>query len=141
MASVFCIKETAMQIGEIIEEVDKLKPNHYDNYIKIKWLSELDHMFKREVIDTHEGGEDISFSGYDANTPLTEVLIVPEPYSQVYRWYLEAQIDLANGELEKYNNSIIMYNNAVNSYQNWYNRTVMPKQTNVRFYRPVRSDA
>lgn len=130
-----------MQIGEIIEEVDKLKPNHYDNYIKIKWLSDLDYMLKREVIDTHEGGEDIDYTGYNANTPLTTVLLVPEPYSQVYRWYLEAQIDLANGELEKYNNSIIMYNNAVNSYQNWYNRTVMPKQTNVRFYRPVRSDA
>ena len=53
-----------MKIIEAIQKVDALKPNNYSQEDKIKWLSTLDGVIKREIIDTHEGASDIVFNGY-----------------------------------------------------------------------------
>lgn len=122
-----------MTIIEAIARVDAVKPNVYQLSQKIKWLSALDGIIKREIIDTHEGGEDITFSGYteDAN-PGTE-LLVPAPYDEVYVRYLEMQIDYANNEYGKYNNSLMMYNSAYNAFEKYYNRDHMPISRGSRF--------
>ena len=53
-------------------------------------------------------------------------LLVPAPFDEVYLRWLEAQIDYANGEYDKYNNAILMYQTAYDGYANYYNRTHMP---------------
>ncbi len=118
-----------MTILEAITQIDTVKPNGYGQTEKIKWLSELDGIVKAEVIDTHEGGENVSFSGYTDETALTTKLLVPFPYDNIYIRYLEMQIDYANGEYGKYNNSMIMYNTAYSAYQSYYNRTHKPKKS------------
>ena len=115
-----------MTIIEAISHVDAVKPNSYRQSEKIKWLSELDGIIKAEIIDTHEGGEGISFSGYDDATDVATVLLVPAPYDNIYIRYLEMQIDYANNEYGKYNNSMVMYNTAYNAYQSYYNRNHKP---------------
>ena len=115
-----------MTIMGAINHLDAVKPNGYDQVEKIKWLSTLDGIVKAEIIDTHEGGEGITFKGYDELTPLTQELLVPHPYDEVYIRWLEAQIDYANGEYGKYNNSITMYNTAFSAYEKYYNRTHKP---------------
>lgn len=115
-----------MTIIEAISHVDAVKPNSYRQTEKIKWLSELDGTIKAEIIDTHEGGESISFSGYDEATDIATVLLVPAPYDNIYIRYLEMQIDYANNEYGKYNNSMVMYNTAYNAYQSYYNRNHKP---------------
>ncbi len=122
-----------MTIIEAITRVDTLKPNSYGQTDKIKWLSELDGAIKAEIIDTHEGGENISFSGYAENADLSTVLLVPAPYDEIYLRYLEMQIDYANNEYGKYNNSTVMYNTAYNAYQRYYNRNHMPISHGRRF--------
>ena len=116
-----------MTIMGAINHIDAVKPNGYSQTEKIKWLSTLDGIVKAEIIDTHEGGESISFKEYDEMTALTQKLLVPHPYDDVYIKWLEAQIDYANGEYGKYNNSITMYNTAYSAYERYYNRTHMPK--------------
>lgn len=115
-----------MTIMEAINHIDAVKPNGYSQVEKIKWLSTIDGMVKAEIIDTHEGGENVTFEGYDANTPLTQELLIPHPHDDVYIKWLEAQIDYANGEYGKYNNSITMYNSAYSAFERYYNRTHMP---------------
>lgn len=123
-----------MKIIEAISKIDDLKHNTYSQSDKIGWLSRLDSMVKRMVIDTHEGGEDVVFTGYTNETnPETEMLI-PAPFDEAYLRWLEAQIDYANGEYEKYNNSIDTYNTAWQAYQNYYNRTHMPKGKKMKFF-------
>lgn len=117
-----------MNLGEIIGMVDAIKPNRFERSQKIRWISELESTMYREVVLTHEGGEGIRFTGYDESTPDTTPLIVQEPYSMVYRWYLEAQMDLANGELGKYQNSMALYNSAYTSFLDGYNRQHPPIQ-------------
>lgn len=123
-----------MTIIEIITDVDALKPNGYEQLFKIQWLSQLDGRVKQDIIDTHEGGEDVSFSGYDADTSLSTQLLIPKPYDDVYRYWLEAQIDYANGEYAKYNNSMAMFNEAYSAYERYYNRTHMPKGKSIKFF-------
>ena len=123
-----------MTIMDALYRIDELKPNSYSQTEKIKWLSSLDGVIKSEIIDTHEGGEDIAFSGYDENADLTTVLLVPAPYDDIYLKWLEAQIDYHNGELNKYNNSSVAYNDAYDLYQKHYNRTHMPKGKKFKYF-------
>lgn len=115
-----------MTILEAIKIVDGLKFNTYTTAEKVAWLSRLDSMVKRMIIDTHEGWENVSFSGYDDKTPMDTELLVPEPFDEMYLRWLEAQIDYANGEYDKYNNSMLMYKAAYDGYANYYNRNNMP---------------
>ena len=106
-----------MTIIEAINRIDSLKPNSYSQEDKIMWLSTLDGDVKTNIIDTHEGSESVTFNGYEADVPLDTVLLVPAPYDDVYIKWLEAQIDYANGETSRFNNSIIMYNTAYYAFQ------------------------
>lgn len=115
-----------MTIMEAIHRTDAVKPNGYKEIEKIKWLSSLDGLVKTHIIDTHEGGEDISFTEYDENTELSTRLLVHAPYDDIYIRWLEAQIDYANGEYDRYNNSMEMYNAAYSAFERYYNRTHMP---------------
>ena len=180
-----------MTIIEAINKIDALKPNNYSQGDKIGWLSTLDGIIKKEIIDTHEGADkekaiteyiknnvvayensvieymkvnevsreeaekhiefheikykeakehieatrnDIMFNGYDATTALDTVLLVPAPYDDVYIRWLEAQIDYANGEYGKYNNSMALYNTAYATYERYYNRTNMPLGRKFKFF-------
>jgi hypothetical protein len=100
----------------------------------VRWLSQLDGKIKNDIIDTHEGGEDIVFNGYGADTPTDTKLLVPFPYDDMYRHWLEAQIDYVNGEYTRYNNSMTMFNAAYSEYEHYYNRTHKPKGKRFKFF-------
>ena len=123
-----------MTIMDAIYRIDELKPNSYSQSEKIKWLSTLDGLVKSEIIDTHEGGENIVFTPYNENTDLSTVLLIPAPYDDIYLRWLEAQIDYANGEYKKYNNTLVAYNDAYSLFQRYYNRTYMPKGSKFKFF-------
>lgn len=117
-----------MTVGQCITMVDALKPNKFTKADKLKWLSDIDGMIVRELIDTHENSPLT-----EAFTPYTEsdddrVLIAPAPYDVLYRWYLESQIDLGNMEIGKYNNSSNLFNQSYQTYTDHYNRTHLARQ-------------
>lgn len=122
-----------MTILEAISRVDDVKPNSYSQAEKIAWLSRIDATIKNEIIDTHEGAENIAFNGYEHDTDTNTELLVPAPYDEVYIRYLEMQIDYANNEYGKYNNSMVMYNAAYAAYEKYYNRNHMPLSKGNRF--------
>ena len=64
-----------MTIAQVITRLDELKHNTYSQSQKIAWLSKVDSMVKRHIIDTHEGGEKVSFTGYDDDTDLQTQLL------------------------------------------------------------------
>ena len=123
-----------MKITEAINRIDSLKHNTYTQNEKVAWLSRLDSMVKRLVIDTHEGGEDVVFKGYNDSTDQHTELLIPEPFAEAYLRWMEAQIDYSNGEYGKYNNSIEMFNTSWIAYQNYYNRTHMPKGKQFKYF-------
>ena len=123
-----------MTIIEAINRIDNLKPNSYTQQDKVKWLSNLDGIIKAEIIDTHEGSEKVIFNGYLPETEVITELLVPAPYDDIYVKWLEAQIDYANGETDKYENSMVMYNTLYSAFERYYNRTHMPKGKSIKFF-------
>ena len=122
-----------MTIIEAINRSDALKSNIFPQEDKVDWLSRLDWMIKKQIIDTHQGADSVPFAGYDDNTDLHTVLLVPTPYDEIYLRWLEAQIDYHNGEIEKYNVAITMFNTAYEGFERYYNRTHMPIASGSRF--------
>lgn len=123
-----------MTLIEAINQIDAVKPNGYSQDEKIRWLSTLEGIIKTDIIDTHEGGEKVTFKGYNGQTPLTQELLIPAPYDEIYVRYLEMQIDYANGEYNKYNNSVDVYNTAYSAFEKYYNRTHMPIGKKLKFF-------
>ena len=119
-----------MRIREAIEMIDRLMPNQYGEDDKVHWLSELDGIADRDVFRAHEREEDMGeFTGYPPGVDLDTILMIPFPYEDIYRWYLEMKISEANGEMTRYNNAMTKYNAYYTAYQDFYNRTNMPKMT------------
>lgn len=123
-----------MTIIESINYIDQIKPNGYTQTDKVRWLSRLDGRIKAEIIDRHEGAEEVSFSGYTDDTHLDTAMLVPSPYDEVYTLWLEAQIDYANGDTVRYNNSIDTFNYAYEAYERFYNRSHMPTGKQMKFF-------
>ena len=116
-----------MKLIEAIQKTKDLKPSTYDQAHMVEWLSRLDSMVMRHVIGAHEGGEGITFNGYNAETDLETELLVPSPYDEVYLRWLEAQIDYYNGEYGRYNNSMLAFDAVWNNFINDYRKTHVPK--------------
>lgn len=146
-----------MKIIEAINRIDSLIHNTYSQNDKVIWLSEVDGKVKRLILDTHEKDKTVSieksgaalggvtgsdsvlegigsFSGYGPHTDTGTELLIPEPFSKAYLFWMEAQIHYYNGEYDKYNNAIDMYNTEFTAYKNHYNRTHTPKGTKMKFF-------
>ena len=123
-----------MTIIEAINKLDTLKPNSYTQADKILWLSDIDGKIKATIIDTHEGGENVTFNGYTEFTDLNTKLLVPSPYEDLYVKWLEMQIDYTNAEYGKYNNSAAAYNSVYSAFEKYYNRQHMPISQKLKFF-------
>lgn len=126
-----------MTIKEAIDMVDKLKPNIIPRADKVQWLSDIDGKIYQEILLLHQrnaGEPELPqmFVGYTDETPEDTELFVPEPHTAIYRYQLEANIDLTNAELAKYNNAAALLSNALQAFSASYTRTHMPVQR-VRF--------
>lgn len=122
-----------MTLAQAILRADALKPNTYTSGEKAAWLYELDGRVKREIHDTHENMADTPLTGYDAEVNADTALLVPEPYSEIYVYWLFTKIDFLNAETARFNNSALMFNTAWINYANHINRTHAPKaQTKLR---------
>lgn len=101
---------------EIITTLDYLYPNTYEYMDKVTWIDTLERRIEEEIIKTHEP----EVSKED------EQLWAYEPYTVLYIYYIEAQIDKNNNEFDKYNNHMALFNNAYAELEAHYNRNNMP---------------
>ena len=121
-----------MTVNEAIALVDELKPNQIEEARKIEWLSRLDQWVFDQVITPREKDESTPRSFEPYAPAFTEEepeegaccreLLVKAPFDEMYRFYLEMQIDLANMEMDQYNNSSALYQNARGQFLRDYNR-------------------
>lgn len=115
-----------MTAGELIAQVDTLRPNHYTVEEKLGWLRRIDGQILRELEETHvQNGESAAFpEDYTEETELR----VGFPYdSELYTAYLFCQIDLHNGEIGKYNQSMTLLSAAWRQLADSVNRGRLPE--------------
>ena len=122
-----------MTIAEAMDRIQRMKPSRYTPRDMIGWLNELDGRVWRELVLNHEHEEGAEFPGYDQETSLETVLLVPYPYDGIYEHWMASRIDQGNMELGKYQNDAILFNNAWDEYARFYTTHHMPKQTVAEF--------
>lgn len=86
-----------MTIRQALTQVEQVKPNAVPDEVLVQWLNEVDQTIFKELVKTHEYGTELVFGGYDRTDESgadSVVLLAPEPYSQLYVYYLCAQIDM-----------------------------------------------
>ena len=118
-----------MTIRQALTQVEQVKPNAVPDEVLVQWLNEVDQTIFKELVKTHEYGTELVFGGYDRTDESgadSVVLLAPEPYSQLYVYYLCAQIDMQNQEFDLYRNNAALYNKAYSDYASYYNRKIMP---------------
>lgn len=124
-----------MKIREVLEEIRQLKPSQIAEEMMIRWLSDLDMRIFEEVIVQRVPDADTpeTFEPYTAESAETELLVKEPDAREVYRWWLEMQIDLANQEYDKYENSASLFNTALSTWRRKYARTHRQLE-NIQFY-------
>lgn len=123
-----------MTINKAMERASRLRSDPYDDETKAGWLLELEGRIREEVIEAHEGepaGEPVRAFPEDADRPL----LAGPPYERVYELYLLCQIDLHNGEADRYANSARVFNSALDAWAQAYHRQHRPVP--ARYYRNV----
>lgn len=114
-------------MNSVIEYVDSVKPNVYEETDKYRWISTVEGLISAEV---HGMAEPVKLSvPEDAD----KELLVPEPFSDVYALYVCSMIDFHNKEYEHYNNSALMFAERLEQYKAHYIRHHAPgKARNFR---------
>ncbi len=110
-----------MKIKEAIQIADGLISNSYSVEDKLRWISAVDALLQRELVERYEGGQQRNVN-YTVDDMETE-LIAHAPYDDMYVMYITVKIHFFNGETELYNNAAEEYNNILHEYRKWYCRT------------------
>ena len=114
-------------INEVIERVDKIKLNSYEDSSKAAWLMELDGKLHAEGF-----GEEGRTPPREYPEDGDELLLVDAPYDNLYDLYLYAMIDFNNREIQNYNNSMELYGTALDEYRKHFHRTRLPPSAGYR---------
>ena len=141
---------------EVLDRVDDLEPNYYNDEYKLSWLYEVELMLWQEVFTTHEGSEDMTEPTGDftveaeeeeeeqtgeqsgseevaaaeeeeTETSYDAPLQVGPPYGRdIYENWLKAKISQANGETGRYNEYMTLFYNAWKMFADYWNRKHRP---------------
>lgn len=118
-----------MTIQECIDIADEMKPNMMSRRLKIKFLNEIEELIYGEVVMVHEHTEEEAVKPvYTEETDEATALIVPDPYSMLYPYWLMTKLDMQNQEDERYNVDRAHFENAFNTMSDWWTRNRMPVQ-------------
>lgn len=116
-----------MTLLDAINRIQHYKPSRFTHGDFVQWVSQVESMVKRSVIDAYVGGEAITFSGFDRDTDTSTVLFMPEPFDMAYIYYMEAQIHYFNEDIDMYNSAMMMFNSVFNEYKADYGKTHVSK--------------
>lgn len=103
-------------INKVMEQVDGVTLNTFDEEAKFQWLSNLDGMISRVVM---EQAEPVT---YEYPNDMDRTLLAGYPFEDLYTLYLKAMIEFYNREYDDYNNSMLMFNERLEQYKAWYIR-------------------
>ena len=107
-----------MKASDALAQAREMRPGEYSDEMLLGMLRELEARIERETLRGR-------YTDYE-DMPECGELRAPAPYSAMYRWYLIAQIDLMNAEIDRYNNDLTMFDELYTQYQKYVVRTYAP---------------
>jgi hypothetical protein len=116
-----------MKLTELIAHVDEIKPNAFDNDTKTRWVNQLEGRIQSEVFLWDVASLCVQYT-YPETEEDDPELLVKAPYEEIYEHWLEARIDYANGEYDKYQNSMAMFEEVYHAFAAWFINTYHPAE-------------
>ena len=110
-----------MTIDKILETVAEVKPSQFGDEYIVKWINDVEQILIDELFSLYETGLQYH-DRYEYPEDSDRPLIVPDPYSDIYLYYVYSQIDFNNGELAKYNNDYLMFNSLYSQLFSFWNK-------------------
>ena len=142
--------------GAVVEKMDHLIPNSFAREDKLRWLWVFDGKIRREIMETHEAGDERAGQGTapcldeagderagqgtvpcleGADSVYGQSLVVPEPYGmELYLAFLENTMDHYNGDTVRYNNSLDRLATLYREFFRRYNREHLPLGDKRKFW-------
>lgn len=115
-----------MTLAELIAYVDKIRPNAYDKDVMTGWVNEIEWQVYDQVLSRA-----MDFTGtyipYKYDLDAERELFVDDAHKGVYVYYLLAQMDHSNMEIDRYNADTTMHQAAWQDYAANYRRNHIPK--------------
>lgn len=115
-----------MKIKDAIAWADEVKPNAFTEKVKFEWLNALEGRVAADVFLMAPA--EIRALHYNYPEDMETELLVESPYDDIYTLYLQAKIDEANGEYNKYVNSMQIYNEYFGNFVRWFAGRYEPAQ-------------
>jgi len=116
-----------MKLVEAIERVKREKPNGYGDEILTSWISQIENLAQVEIM----GVDSEEIEDYSWKEDGDAELKVPDPYSDIYIYYLKAMVDYNNREYNSYNYNTQLFNSTYMAFAAWYKRnkgTAQPRK-------------
>lgn len=104
-------------MNSVIEYVDGLRPNVYEQTDKYRWINTVEGLISTEVLDMAEPVK------HEIPADADKELLVPHPYDDLYSLYVFSMIDFHNKEYDHYNNSALMFAERLEQYKAFHIRT------------------
>lgn len=113
-------------IREIIDRARENRPHGFSDVELLKWISSIEGklLLDIQLLDISEMYQ----FNYRYPEDLDRELFIRYPHDDIYYYWVLAQIDKHNNEINNYQNSMQMYNEALNNYTGWYASTYRPAQ-------------
>jgi len=115
-----------VKVSDVIEWVDEVKPNAFSDAVKVQWLSALDGRIAADVLLF--APEEVERLPYVYPGDMDRELLVAPPHDDIYSLWLQARVDEANGEYDRYQNSSQIFNAHYSKFVRWFADTYRPAQ-------------
>lgn len=116
-----------MTLQEAMDMLDEMKPNMMSRRLKLKYITEIEQLIHDEIVMKHAHScAEARKPAYDETSDDGTVLVVPDPYSMVYVYWLMTKVDMQNQEDERYNVDRAHFENAYETMSDWWTRTRIP---------------
>lgn len=108
-----------MTIRELFDYIMFVKPHLFSETVLAMWLNELEGRVQLDIYLLAPA----ELKSYELPEDENTELLVSLPHTGIYRYWLEAMVDLERGEYQKYQNTMEAFNAAWNEYACWFAET------------------
>lgn len=109
-----------MTVKEAIDKTDAMLPNVCPYAKKASWLYELDTRTEKEFLSYFTDNERHVGVGY--GTKPEAQLLIPDPFSEVYTYFLALKTALSEGDTGAYSDYSQLFAASYLSFKNHYSR-------------------
>ncbi len=106
-----------MTVKQLLDWGDSVRPNQLEKSVKVGFINDIESRILTEVFHQSMAW----FAPYDEDSD-DETLLVDDPFSRLYQWYLAAMISAAAGNNQVFQYDMSLFQQAWKDYAAYFVR-------------------